>query len=116
MKKYLLLISLIVLSAVGCASNPSNPNPNKPTLTQYIVFGQASLNEACSVGWVPAVACTIGQDTFTLALSISTGTDSDQVKLQKVKQLLIDTDMTLTPDNRLKPYLEWIIRILNVVT
>ncbi len=102
--KRLIVLALVLSITWGCGLGGSS---KVATILNDARWG---LMAACASTWVPADDCAIGFDALTLADGIVASHPGNTGPA--VRQLLVDVEMKLTADNRLRPYLDAIIALL----
>ncbi len=106
----LIVLTLSVCAClVGCAHLPHKPDGSLDVQT-LLVWANDGLDVGCSDQWVQVDACTYGRDAIRTAHAIG-AKDPANIRAA-VKQSLIDSEATLEPMSRLRPYLDWLIAIL----
>lgn len=116
MKKRLIATLMFVCTVTGACSliTALRPGPGGYTAAQVQTFltdAKWGLDEGCSQQWVPADACTFGDDALNTAIAI---VQKDVPNIEAaVKKSLQDSEVKLAVDSRLRPYLDWVIAILH---
>jgi hypothetical protein len=96
----------LLLTSTGCATLQTKPIDLQALLNDF----QWSISAACSQEYLPVDVCTFGTDALLLARGfITKDIHASEVA---VRQSLIDSELKLPSDSRLRPYLDVLIAIL----
>jgi hypothetical protein len=103
-----LLLGLLISLTIGCATlKNSNGTINVAVL---LTDAQFSITAACYEQWLSPDICNLATDAITLSQSI-VAKDPTTTR-PAIKKILQDTLNKLPSNNRLAPYLNWLIVIL----
>lgn len=101
MKKLLILLSLMVISMIGCGPKPLNPElePYQPQITTVDTLAKLALSYKMTTEWL-ARACVIG--AFTKEECTKIGAEVNQARDYLMQAVQVTREIVLLADDPLK--------------
>jgi hypothetical protein len=102
----LTLLTFLLFGIAGCSTLQPIPHDPQSLLNDF----QWSISAACSEQWLTTEQCLYGTDVLLLARGFVTkDIHTSEVAIRKS---LIDSELKLPSDSKLRPYLDVLIQLL----
>lgn len=105
-------MALLAVMLTSCATISSRYQNPDGSVNAKVIISDASYGFAagCESQWVSPADCALGADALNVAANIANQTGPGIAIA--VRQSLVTFEARLAPDNHIRPYLDWVIRLL----
>lgn len=112
MKRLLGTLIVLALIGTGCATLHNRYHWPDGSLNVPAMIGDArwGLSAGCLSTWVPPADCALAHDALDVADRIAVSDTPGAAAA--VRQALVTFEARLMPENRIRPYLDWLILLL----